>query len=92
MDSRRVHSFFIDLMNRSMTATPPYFPTAPNLRSIFQRSSHASKRSAVNCRPWSVIMCFGRARRFLLVRSRTFWTSAAEGSFLNVAVRRARRE
>ncbi len=58
----RVHSDFIDRMNRSMTAMLPYLPIAPKRWRTWRRRHHAANSSAVNWVPWSVIRCAGRQR------------------------------
>ncbi len=55
---RRVHSDFIDRMNRSTIAMLPCSPTAPNLGRIL-RLRHQRLYAELNSLPWSVMMTPG---------------------------------
>ena len=92
MRLRRVHSFFIDRMNRSITEMLPYFFTAPKRGRIQRRVHQSLKELHQNWVPLSEITCLGAAPTLRIARSRKRWISAEVGCFKKTAKPRTARE
>ncbi len=88
----RVHSLFIERMNRSTTEMLPYFFTAPKRGRIRRRVHQSLKESHQNWAPLSEITCLGAPPTLRIARSRKCWISVDVGRFKKTAKQRTARE